>query len=129
VLAKRPPALRNLFDRSRALWHPQAKEKGLLPMPIAQELETAIGKLPLEEREALATAIEHSIEDEYNRMAEVSVAADMQKVERILATHLFTDEQMHELQARVDAADRGEAQYLSWDQVRQEILVELRREE
>jgi 2-iminoacetate synthase ThiH len=94
-------------------------------MSTTQELRAAIAKLPLDEREALAKSIEQSIDDEYDRLAEASITVDMGTVERILAKHLLPGEQMHELLARLDAADRETPDYSPWVQIGQEIFAEL----
>ena len=98
-------------------------------MPTRQKLEQAIKALPLGEREALLSSIEQSISEEYDRLAAASIADDMRMIERHLAKHPFANEQMHEPQARVEAADHGEAENQPWEHVRQEILAKLRHSE
>jgi hypothetical protein len=98
-------------------------------MPTARDLEKAIVNLPLTERQTLLTTLERSISDEFDRMAAASVAADMRTIDLHLYEPPFTPEQTHELQARVEAADRGDANYVAWSEVRQRILTRLHRAE
>lgn len=98
-------------------------------MTMPRELEQTIANLPLSEREMLLSALEQSIATEHNHITEASVAEDVKRSEQILARHPFITHQLHELQARVEAAERGEAGYVPWDRVRKNVLAKLQRNE
>jgi hypothetical protein len=98
-------------------------------MSTLRELKNSIGKLPLAEREALLTTIQRRVAEEYDRLAAEGVAADVRLVERHLAASPVTSEQIGELRRRIDAAERGEASYKPWDDVRQVVLNEIRQPE
>jgi hypothetical protein len=96
-------------------------------MSTLRELEHSIGKLPLAEQEALLATLERRVAEEYDRLAAKSVADDMRLIERHLAASPVTPEQISELHRRIDAAKRGEASYLPWDDVRQAVLDGIRQ--
>jgi hypothetical protein len=96
-------------------------------MSTLRELENSIGKLPLAEQEALLATLERRVAEEYDRLAAEGVASDMHLIERHLAASPVTAEQIGELRRRIASAERGEASYLPWDDVRQAVLDELRQ--
>lgn len=96
-------------------------------MSTLSELENTIGKLPLEQQEALLAALERRIAAGYDRLAAEGVAADMRLIERHLAASPVTPEQISEFHRRIDAAERGEASYRPWDEVREAALHEIRQ--
>lgn len=92
-------------------------------MTTAHELKQAVSKLPLEERQELLEAIEHSIADEIDRL----VADDIKAVEQKLAEAPFTPEQVRQLTARLESVERGDASYVPFDEAWQAILSSFHR--
>lgn len=84
-------------------------------MPTIHDLKLAVMKLPLTERQDLLETIERSISDEVDRMAATCVAEEPP----------FTSAQQRELQTRLDSANRGDATYVKWEQVRQNVAKHL----
>ena len=73
-------------------------------MTTIKILEQAIVKLPLSEREAMISFIKRNISDEYDRLAEASLADDMRTIERRLAKFPVAHDQVDVLELLRDAA-------------------------